>query len=266
MRFTGLPSAKRRELRQLLKSNQTPGSQAVRRGSGYQAVASLCLPLLLATSLCAASLAIHRAAEIQRELPRTASATETRIAQLGAGIHFASRRQLLLVGIRDEILRTNLNLSFHEATDYADLALSASEKYPSVDPLMFLAVGIVESGYDRSATSRADAKGLYQIWPVTGRLLARTLNWEYSDEMLYDPEKNTEMAALYFDILHSKHEDVKVVLAEYNGGPENAHYFQEGSALIADETRDYAPRVLGVYERLKNRYTAEGETCCGTNR
>ena len=97
-------------------------------------------------------------------------------------------------------------------------------------------------------------------------MLARTLNWEYSDEMLYDPEKNTEMAALYFDILHSKHEDVKVVLAEYNGGPENAHYFQEGSALIAGETRDYVPRVLGVYERLKNRYTAEGETCCGTNR
>ena len=35
----------------------------------------------------------------------------------------------------------------------------------------------------------------------TGRMLARSLDWEYSDEMLYDPVTNTEMAALYLDIL-----------------------------------------------------------------
>ena len=66
-----------------------------------------------------------------------------------------------------------------------------SEKYPAVDPLLLLAIGTVESGYDPQATSRADARGLYQIWPSTGRLLLRALGWNYDEAALYDPEKNT---------------------------------------------------------------------------
>ena len=32
-------------------------------------------------------------------------------------------------------------------------------------------------------------------------MLATMLGWEYSDEMLYDPRRNTELAALYLDVL-----------------------------------------------------------------
>ena len=93
---------------------------------------------------------------------------------------FDSRRQQLLLGIRDEIMRTNPRVSLSEAFEYAALIMEASDKYPSVDPLMFLSIGIVESRYDGRATSQKNAKGLYQIWPSTGRLLARSLDWEYS--------------------------------------------------------------------------------------
>jgi len=47
----------------------------------------------------------------------------------------------------------------------------------------------------------------------------RSLGWNYDDSTLYDPEKNTEAAALYLDILFSTYRDPQMVLAEYNGGP-----------------------------------------------
>jgi soluble lytic murein transglycosylase len=123
-----------------------------------------------------------------------------------------------------------------------------------MDPLLLLTIGIVESGYNSGATSNMNAKGLYQIWPPTGRLLARSLGWEYSDEMLYDPKKNTEMAALYLDILFSAYNDQEMVLAEYNGGPLNAGYYRADSERTASETRDYVKKVESIYERLKNRF------------
>ena len=56
--------------------------------------------------------------------------------------------------------------------------------------------------------------------------------------MLYDPEKNTEMAALYLDILFTAYNDERMVLAECNGGPLNAGYLRAGSSRAAAETRD----------------------------
>jgi soluble lytic murein transglycosylase-like protein len=140
--------------------------------------------------------AFHRVGEINTEMESTMGRVEQKIQQLDAGISFDSRRQQTLLGIRDEIMRANTRVSLSQAYDYAQLVMTVSEKYPSVDPLMFLSIGIVESAYNPGATSHANAKGLYQIWPSTGRLLARTLDWEYTEDMLYDPAKNTEMAAI----------------------------------------------------------------------
>jgi soluble lytic murein transglycosylase-like protein len=179
---------------------------------------------------------------------------EQKIQNLDAGISFDSKRQQLLLGIRDEIMRTNPRVSLNEAYEYSLLIMQASEKYPSVDPLMFLSIGIVESGYDSRATSDKSAKGIYQIWPSTGRLLARSLNLEYSDEMLYDPQTNTELAALYLDILFSAYNDQKMVLAEYNGGPLNAGYYRAGSSYTALETKEYVQRVSEVYDGLRSKF------------
>jgi len=145
-------------------------------------------------------------------------------------------------------------VSLGDAYRYAELALAASEKYPAVDPLLLLSIGIVESGYDPQAKSHADARGLYQIWPSTGRLLLRALGWSYEEGALYDPEKNTQAAALYLDILFSTYSDPQMVLAEYNGGPLNAGYFRAGVGQLAAETRSYVPRVLQLRERLKEEF------------
>ncbi len=226
----------------------------VRQSAGWQTTALLFLSLLLLTTVGVAFYAFHRVGELNDEVGTTMRRVEQKIQNLDAGISFDSKRQQLLLGIRDEIMRTNPRVSLNQAYEYATLIMQASDKYPSVEPLMFLSIGIIESRYDVRATSVADAKGLYQIWPSTGRMLARSLDWEYSDEMLYDPVTNTEMAALYLDILFSAYNDRNMVLAEYNGGPLNAGYYRAGSGRTAVETRDYVEKVSTVYEGLKNKF------------
>jgi soluble lytic murein transglycosylase-like protein len=179
---------------------------------------------------------------------------ERKIQQLESNIAFDSRRRQLLLGMRDHILKVNPRVSLGDAYRYAELALQASERYPAVDPLLLVAIGSVESRYDPQSTSPADARGLYQIWPSTGRLLLRTLGWGYDEAALYDPEKNTLAATLYLDILFATYSDPQLVLAEYNGGPLNAGYFRARAGPLAPETRDYVPRVLELYGRLKDEF------------
>ena len=210
--------------------------------------------MLLLTTVGVASYAFHRVGQLIDEVSTTMRLVDVKIQNLAAGISFESKRQHLLLMIRDAIMRTNPRVSINEAFEYAALIMQASDKYPSVEPLMFLSIGIIESRYDARATSVADAKGLYQIWPSTGRMLARSLDWEYSDAMLYDPVTNTEMAALYLDILFTAYNDLHIVLAAYNGGPRNAGYYRAGSGRIAAETRDYVEKVSTVYEGLKNKF------------
>ena len=153
--------------------------------------------------------------------------------------------------MRNHILKVNAKVSLGDAYRYAELAVEACEKYPAVDPLLLLAIGVVESGYDPAAKSPADARGLYQIWPSTGRLLVRALGWSYDDATLYDPEKNTQAAALYLDMLFATYSDPQMVLAEYNGGPLNAGYFRAGVGALASETRSYVPKVMELHARLR---------------
>ena len=241
------PSTARRE---------RPGSRTlvIRHGSAWQSVAVLFLCLLL---LGAVLLGHHSLREMDARAHENASrmaSLERRIQGLESGVAFDSRRRRLLLGMRDQILRVNPRVSLQDAYRFSDLLLDATEKYPVVDPLLLLAIGVVESGYDPRARSRADARGLYQIWPSTGRLLVRALGWDYDETTLYDPEKNTQAAALYLDMLFSTYSDPQMVLAEYNGGPLNAGYFRAGVGPLAPETRNYVPRVLELHRRLKEEF------------
>jgi hypothetical protein len=226
----------------------------VRQGSAWQSLAFLCLCLSLLAAIMLGHDALRRLDAQNLEASVTMSRVERKVQQLESGMAFDATRRQLLLGMRNHILKTNSRVSLNDAYAYARLALEASEEYPALDPLLLLSIGIVESGYDPMATSPADARGLYQIWPATGRLLVRALGWNYDDSTLYDPEKNTEAAALYLDILFSTYRDPQMVLAEYNGGPLNAGFFRAGVSQLAPETRTYVPRVLELHGRLKEEF------------
>jgi len=246
-----------RPLRHLVdhpREHSEPRTIVIRHGSGWQSLAFLCLCLLFMGVIMLGHEALRGQDRQNQDTAIAMARFERKVQQLESGIAFDSKRRYLLLGMRDHILKVNPRVSLGEAYRYAQLALEASEKYPAVEPLLLLAIGTVESGYDPEARSRSDARGLYQIWPSTGRLLLRSLGWNYDDGALYDPEKNTQAAALYLDILFSTYSDPQMVLAEYNGGPLNAGYFRAGVGQLATETRNYVPRVLQLYARLKEEF------------
>jgi soluble lytic murein transglycosylase-like protein len=226
----------------------------IRHRASWQAWALLALSLLIMAVVLLGHQAL-RSLDVRHQQQQDAMArVEAKLQRLEAGIGFDSTRRQMLLGMRDHIMKVNPSVSLGDAYRYAELALNASEKYPAVDPLLLLAIGTVESRYETHATSSADARGLYQIWPSTGRLLLRSLGWEYDDGALYDPEKNTEAAALYLDILFSTYSDPALVLAEYNGGPLNAGYFRARVGQLASETRNYVPQVLELHARLRQQF------------
>jgi hypothetical protein len=231
-------------------------SQRARRSAGAAGIPLLVgLVFLVSGGLGVYSLLWLRS--LDRTMNGMRERLEGRIQRLDAGIHFDSRRQQLLLGIRDEVMGANKRLSPDLAYEYASHLVAACDRYPAVDPLLLLAVGIVESGFDPQATSAARARGLYQITPSTGRMLARMLGWEYTDGMLYDAAKSTELAALYLDVLFSAYNDESLVLAEYNGGPLNAGYLRAGSARTSAETRGYVAKVIELRQRLRKRFEQE---------
>ena len=236
-----------------------PRTIVIRHGSAWQSLAFLFLCVILLGAVLLAHEALRGIDRQNQQASLAMARVEHRIQQLESGIAFDSSRRRLLLAMRDHILRVNPRVSLTDAYRYAELVLAASEKYPSVDPLLLLAIGSVESRYDPQATSRADARGLYQIWPSTGRLLLRALGWSYDETALYDPEKNTMAAALYLDILFATYSDPQLVLAEYNGGPLNAGYFRAGVGALAAETRTYVPRVLELQARLKEQLDKAAE-------
>jgi soluble lytic murein transglycosylase len=236
------------------REHSEPRTIVIRHGSAWQSLAFLCICLLFLGVIMMGHEALRGLDRQNQEAAVTMARFERKVQQLESGIAFDSKRRYLLLGMRDHILKVNPRVSLGDAYQYAQLALDASEKYPAVEPLLLLAIGTVESGYDPQARSRSDARGLYQIWPSTGRLLLRSLGWNYDEAALYDPEKNTQAAALYLDILFSTYSDPQMVLAEYNGGPLNAGYFRAGVGALAPETRNYVPRVLQTYARLKEEF------------
>jgi hypothetical protein len=231
-----------------------PRTIVIRQGGGWQSLAVFLLCLLVLAVVVLGHQVLRQLESRDQQSAAAMARVERKIQQLESGIGFDSSRRQLLLGMRDHILKANPRVSLGDAYRYAELALEASEKYPAVDPLFLLAIGIVESGYDPQARSPADARGLYQIWPSTGKILARALGWHYDETILYDPEKNTEAAALYLDVLFATYNDPQLVLAEYNGGPQNAGYFRSSASALSRETRTYVPRVLTLYERLREEF------------
>src|SRR5712691_6769455 len=166
-----------RPLRHLMdhpREHSEPRTIVIRHGSGWQSLAFLCLCLLFLGVIMMGHEALRGQDRQNQDTAVAMARFERKVQQLESGIAFDSKRRYLLLGMRDHILKVNPRVSLGDAYRYAQLALEASEKYPAVEPLLLLAIGTVESGYDPEARSRSDARGLYQIWPSTGRLLLRS--------------------------------------------------------------------------------------------
>lgn len=90
----------------------------------------------------------------------------------------------------------------------------------SIDPALVYALTRVESNFNPMAISRAGARGLMQIMPVTAQFLTRSP--DFDPERLHDPASNLQLGQRYVSLLARQDgigDDLIRILASYNAGP-----------------------------------------------
>ncbi|HKE25135.1 MAG TPA: transglycosylase SLT domain-containing protein [Bryobacteraceae bacterium] len=143
--------------------------------------------------------------------------------------------------------------------------LTADATSRRLDP--FLVAGLIrqESEFNPAALSHANAYGLTQVRPATGRQYARQAGLSrFSTQSLLQPAANLKIGTSYLRGLLDQHGgSVEQTLAAYNAGPARAaewlmgKHFREPAEFVESipftETRDYVQAVLrnaDIYRRL----------------
>ena len=135
-----------------------------------------------------------------------------------------------------------------------------------LDPYLIAALIAQESTFDPRIRSSANAWGLMQIVPATGRRLARSVGVRrFTTATLTDPEINIKMGTLHFSRLVAQFGGTHYALASYNaGGSRVVRWKAERPGLDEDEfiddipfpeTQNYVKRILGTAEDYRALYS-----------
>jgi soluble lytic murein transglycosylase len=134
-----------------------------------------------------------------------------------------------------------------------------------LDPYMLAALIAQESSFDPDIRSRANAIGLMQILPSTGRRYARKLGIRrYSTAMLTRPEVNIQIGVTYFSELMKQFGRTEYALCGYNAGENRIEqWIAERPGLAQDEfiddvpfpeTQNYLRKILGTADDYRRLY------------
>jgi peptidoglycan lytic transglycosylase len=153
--------------------------------------------------------------------------------------------------------------------DYWDLVYKYATAH-KLDPYLMASLIKQESTFEPTAHSSANAWGLMQVLPSTGRRYARTLGIRgFRTSRLTNPEINIRIGMAYFADLVDQFGDVAAAIAAYNAGESRvSEWVAERPGFDRDEfiddipypeTRAYVKRVVGsaddyraLYQRPKN--------------
>ncbi len=139
----------------------------------------------------------------------------------------------------------------------------------NLDPYLVAALIAQESTFDPNIRSAANAWGLMQIVPATGRRLARSVGIRrFSTAVLTNPETNVRLGTLYFSRLVQQFGGTHFALASYNAGENRVVRWKaerpgvEQDEFIDDipfpETQNYVKRILGTAENYRALYGKGG--------
>lgn len=131
-----------------------------------------------------------------------------------------------------------------------------------LDPMLIAGLSRQESAFDPNAHSVADAYGIMQLIPETGRKWARDQRVRYSAERLFDADYNIRLGTAYFAWLRQQFGSSEAALAGYNAGEDRVSEWTATpyrdvpefvDSIPFTETRDYVEiitRNAGIYHRL----------------
>ena len=160
--------------------------------------------------------------------------------------------------LSEEVWRTLYPIEFR------DMVTAKSEE-EGLDPALVAALVCQESSFDPGAVSRAGARGLMQVMPPTGRLLARNLGVPYRSRALHDPATSLDFGTRYLRLMMDRFEGhVERALAAYNAGPHRVDAWTAGRPDISaeefiesipfTETRNYVMTILASQEQYRRLY------------
>jgi soluble lytic murein transglycosylase len=134
-----------------------------------------------------------------------------------------------------------------------------------LDPYLIAALIRQESEFNAGAVSRANALGLMQVLPGTGKKLARELRVRrFSSNLLLTPNTNLQLGTRYFRQLLERYDgSLEYALAAYNAGSDRVQdwvangNFRDAPEFVESipftETREYVQAILRnatVYRKL----------------
>src|SRR6201987_5336764 len=133
-----------------------------------------------------------------------------------------------------------------------------------LDPYLVASLIRQESEFNPNALSRANAVGLMQLLPVTGKKVAKEVNLHhYNPSQLYTPTVNLQLGTRYFKTMVDKFGSFEYALAAYNAGSDRGQdWVSEGKyrdpqefveSIPFTETREYVQAILrnaNVYKQL----------------
>ena len=137
-----------------------------------------------------------------------------------------------------------------------------------LDPYVVAALIAQESTFTADVKSSANAYGLMQLLPSTGRQYAKLLHLpRFSIGMLTTAEPNIKMGTAYFADLVKQFGGAHFALATYNAGPGRVSKWiaakpgLERDEFIDDipfpETQNYVKRILGTADDYRRLYPAD---------
>ena len=180
---------------------------------------------------------------------------------------FASRQILTLAGMNDaQTLDAPVYFNhIRFGAYYRELVVEEANRV-NLHPLLLLSVIRQESFFEGFVSSGADARGLMQIMPATGRDLVNQYNWppDYTTDDLLNPAVNLRLGARYLSNQRDYFGDIYVALAAYNGGPGNANIWQALAGndpdvflevVRYDETRTYIRQIAEFMNLYRQFYS-----------
>jgi soluble lytic murein transglycosylase len=149
-----------------------------------------------------------------------------------------------------------------------ETALRREASKNNFDPM--LAAGLIrqESTFQADAVSHANAIGLMQVLPKTGKLLAKQLKVKYTKDKLFEPDFNLQLGMVYIAELLRATGAPEYAAAAYNAGEDrialwkSERNYEEIPELVESipftETREYVQVVLRNAEVYRAVYGAGG--------